>query len=387
MGVLDKFLNVMRLNPEDDDDFYNEDYDYDDDYTEDEPKQTFRREKKRETVEKDYDSDRPKETPVKSSSKVTPIRPSKKQTGPGGMQVCVIKPTSVEDAREITETLLANRTVVLNLEGLDVDIQSPAGVNDAMSMVAAGKADIGLYYQQDVIQARAEQDVPIKSIGAVVQGPLNIILSLKDKNITKPQDLEGKTVGYAGTELSEALVRSIMQSNGADPNSVNMVDVGFDLMSSMTTGNVDATIGCLVNHEVPQMEKEGFEVNYFFPDDYGVPKYYEGIFLASDDMIANNSDTLKGFLRACSKGFEDFKSNTDDVLQVLLDNQDEANFALDPDVEKKSCETLLPLMETEDAKFLSQTEQCWQENIDWMYDQGLIAEKPDVSDVMVNLDF
>ena len=33
MGVLDKFLNVMRLNPEDDDDFYNEDYDYDDDYT------------------------------------------------------------------------------------------------------------------------------------------------------------------------------------------------------------------------------------------------------------------------------------------------------------------------------------------------------------------
>ena len=122
MGVLDKFLNVMRLNPEDDDDFYNEDYDYDDDYKEDEPKQTFRREKKRETVEKDYDSDRPKETPVKSSSKVTPIRPSKKQTGPGGMQVCMIKPTSVEDAREITETLLENRTVVLNVEGLDVEI-------------------------------------------------------------------------------------------------------------------------------------------------------------------------------------------------------------------------------------------------------------------------
>ena len=272
-------------------------------------------------------------------------------------------------------------------EGLDVKIHFPANDNDALALVAAGKAEIGMYYQQDVIQARAEQNVPIKSIGAVVQGPLNIILSLKDKNITKPQDLEGKTVGYAGTELSEALVRSIMQSNGADPNSVNMVDVGFDLMSSMTTGNVDATIGCLVNHEVPQMEKEGFEVNYFFPDDYGVPKYYEGIFLASDDMIANNSDTLKGFLRACSKGFEDFKSNTDDVLQVLLDNQDEANFALDPDVEKKSCETLLPLMETEDTKFLSQTEQCWQENIDWMYDQGLIAKKPDVSDVMVNLDF
>ena len=270
-------------------------------------------------------------------------------------------------------------------QGLEVDIQPPAGVNDAMSMVAAGKADIGLYYQQDVIRARAEQDVPIKSIGAVVQGPLNIILSLKDKNITTPKDLEGKTVGYAGTELSEALVHSIMQSNGADPDSVNMVDVGFDLMSSMTTGNVDATIGCLVNHEVPQMEKEGFEVNYFFPDDFGVPQYYEGIFLASDEMIDNEPDVLAGFLTACSKGFEDFKNSTDEVLQVLLDNQDEANFALDPDVEKKSCETLLPLMETADAKFLSQTEACWQENIDWMYDEGLISAKPEVSDVMVTI--
>ena len=272
-------------------------------------------------------------------------------------------------------------------EGLTVNIQSPAGVNDAMSMVAAGKADIGLYYQQDVIQARVEQDVPVKSIAAVVQAPLNIILSLKEKDITEPADLAGKTVGYAGTELSEALVHSIMQQSGQDPSSVELIDVGFDLMSSMVTGNVDATIGCLVNHEVPQMEKEGFEVNYFFPDDFGVPQYYEGIFLTNDDMIENEPDVLAGFLRGCQKGFEDFKTDTDAVLQVLLDNQDESNFPLDPDVEKQSCQTLLPLMETADAAFLSQSEACWQENIDWMYDEGLISSKPDVSEVMATIDF
>ena len=272
-------------------------------------------------------------------------------------------------------------------EGLTVNIQPPAGVNDAMSMVAAGQADIGLYYQQDVIQARVEQDVPVKSIGAVVQGPLNIILSLKEKEITETDDLVGKTIGYAGTELSEALVRSIMENSGVDPSSVEMIDVGFDLMSSMVTGNVDATIGCLVNHEVPQMEKEGFEVNYFFPDDFGVPQYYEGIFLANDTMIEQEPEVLAGFLRACEKGFADFKSNTDEVLQVLLDNQDESNFPLDPDVEQKSCDTLLPLMETADAAFLSQTEQCWQENIDWMFDQGLISEKPDITEVMATIDY
>ena len=268
-----------------------------------------------------------------------------------------------------------------------MNIQSPAGVNDAMSMVAAGKADIGLYYQQDVIQARVEQDVPVKSVGAVVQAPLNIILSLKDKNITRPEDLAGKTIGYAGTELSEALVRSIMKSSGADASDVKMVDVGFELMAAMTTGNVDATIGCLVNHEVPQMEKEGFEVNYFFPDDFGVPQYYEGIFLAGDKMIEEEPEVIAAFLRGCQKGFADFKAEPDAVLQVLLDNQDASNFPLDPDVEKKSVETLLPLMETADAPFLSQTEECWQENIDWMYDEGLISAKPAVTEVMATIDF
>ena len=72
--------------------------------------------------EDDYEEDHSiHEKAVKSSPKVTPIRPVKKQGG-SGMEVCVIKPTSVEDAREITETLLSGRTVILNLEGLDLEV-------------------------------------------------------------------------------------------------------------------------------------------------------------------------------------------------------------------------------------------------------------------------
>lgn len=109
MSVMDKFLNAMKLNPEEDD------Y-YDDDFYDDDPEPM----KKPSTVRDDsLDDD---EKPVrKTVPKVTPMRQMKKMPGTG-MEVCVIKPTTVEDAREITETLLANRTVVLNLEGLDVDI-------------------------------------------------------------------------------------------------------------------------------------------------------------------------------------------------------------------------------------------------------------------------
>jgi len=116
MGALDKFLNYMKLNDEDDDGYYDDGYFDDDDDEIAEPKKT-----KAVVKEKEADEQPEEKAPKRTLPKVTPMRPSKK-IGDNGMEVCVIKPTSVEDAREITETLLAGRTVVLNLEGLDVDI-------------------------------------------------------------------------------------------------------------------------------------------------------------------------------------------------------------------------------------------------------------------------
>ena len=272
-------------------------------------------------------------------------------------------------------------------EGLDVKIHFPANDNDALALVAAGKAEIGMYYQQDVIQAVANQGTGIKSIGAIVQSPLNVILSLKDKNITKPEDLVGKTIGYGGTVLSEALAKCMMENVGADASDVNMINVGFELMSSMTTGNVDATIGCLVNHEVPQLEEEGFDVNYFSVSGYGIPNYYEEVFLTNDDLLENEPEVVAGFLRAAKKGFDDFKADPDGCLAILMNNQNEENFPLTQSVEEQSCATLSPLMETEDAAFLTQTDECWQENIDWMLENQLIDKAVDVSDVMTIVDF
>ncbi len=272
-------------------------------------------------------------------------------------------------------------------EGLEVNLCFPSNANDAISLVAAGQADIGLYYQQDIIQARANQNVPIKSIGAVVQSPLNLVLSLAEQNIQSPADLKGKTVGYAGTELSEALIGSIMNYVGADINDVTLVDVGFDLVSSMTTGNVDATIGCFLNHEVPQMESEGFQVSWLNLDDYGVPTYYEGVFLANDQMIQENSEVLAAFLRASAKGFADMQADPDEALSILLANQSAENFPLTESVERQSMEVLLPKMESDEVPFLSQSDDCWQKNIDWLLSQGLIKQTVSLDDVRVNIPF
>ena len=156
-------------------------------------------------------------------------------------------------------------------------------------------------------------------------------------------------------------------------------------MNSMTTNQVDATIGCMVNHEVPQMEEEGFKVNYFSPTDYGVPQAYEFVFLANEDAVEENPDKYKAFLRACQKGYEFMKENPEEALQILLDNQNEENFPLNKEVETKSMETILPVMETENAPFLHQDIEVWQTTADWLHERGLLKEQTDVSDLFVNL--
>lgn len=140
MSFLDKILNAMKLNDDyDDDDFLDDEID---DYEEERPKKSFLRKSKSEPYDDfDEEDDEPimrktmkqaQSKPIKTAtsskvkplntaaaSKVSPIRSHKPNND---MAVCVVKPRSMEDAREITETLLANCTVVLNMEGLDLDL-------------------------------------------------------------------------------------------------------------------------------------------------------------------------------------------------------------------------------------------------------------------------
>ncbi|MBQ9512041.1 MAG: cell division protein SepF [Lachnospiraceae bacterium] len=116
MGVMDKILNGLKIGEDEAGDFYDGE---DDGFYEDGGNDVFR---KTPVGKDDPNIEVPSEKLVKNSPKPSLVRGKSKMVNSNGMEVCVIKPTSVEDAREITETLLGNRTVVLNLEGIDVDI-------------------------------------------------------------------------------------------------------------------------------------------------------------------------------------------------------------------------------------------------------------------------
>ena len=110
MSFLTKIMDTMRLN-EEDDDYFLDDEEYEDDKIE---KKSIFTSKKNDDYYDDEDAEpKPRFFP-RSSSKVVPMKRS--------MEVSLVKPTSIEDSREICDYLLAGKAVVLNMEGIHTEV-------------------------------------------------------------------------------------------------------------------------------------------------------------------------------------------------------------------------------------------------------------------------
>lgn len=115
MSIIDSILNTMNLN--DDDDYeYEEDDMYEEDNDEQPKKGIFRRNKKTADLD-DEPEPAPKGRP-RAANNVVPFRTSTRD----GMEVCMVKPNNISDAREIADILLDGRAVVINMEGIPTEI-------------------------------------------------------------------------------------------------------------------------------------------------------------------------------------------------------------------------------------------------------------------------
>lgn len=269
-------------------------------------------------------------------------------------------------------------------EGIKVKILFPSGTADAITMTAANKVDLGIYYPGDLIKARANENIPVKSIGAVIQQPLNVIISKKSRNITRPKDLEGKTLGTSGDIASEKIIKYLVEGDGGDFSKVKLVDVGFDLLSAITTDKVDATTGNMENHEPPALREAGIDINVMKPYEYNIPMWYEMLFISSEENIKNKSDIYRRFMKATSKGFEYMQAQTDKALEILMQNQQKAEFPLKDAVEKESIKILLPVMKKNGEPFMKQEGKVWDELIAFYKKVGIINNTIPSNEVFTN---
>jgi putative hydroxymethylpyrimidine transport system substrate-binding protein len=268
-------------------------------------------------------------------------------------------------------------------EGLDVDIEMPAETNDPIKLVAAGKVDLALSYQPQIIESRA-QGIPVVSLATLVRHPLDTVMVPKKSGISSPRDLEGKNIGYPSTEISEAILQTMVKNDEGNMNQVKMTDVGWDLIPAIATKRVDGIIGGYINHEKILLEKQGQQIKTMSPTDYGVPDYYELVLAASESGVKAKKTEYKKFWKAVSKGQRDVEANPDKGLETLFKHENKG-FPLDRKVEEKSLKVLLPLMNSNGKPFGYQEKETWKKVSDWMYDTKVIKEKVDINKAYLNI--
>ncbi|MBO8162661.1 MAG: ABC transporter substrate-binding protein [Brevibacillus sp.] len=268
-------------------------------------------------------------------------------------------------------------------ENLRINLQMPSDANDPLKLVAAGQVDAAISYQPQIVQARSEE-IPVVSVAALVRHPLNVIMVREDSGITRPRELAGKNIGYPSIPLDESIVRTVVKADGGDDSGLSFTDIGFDIVPALTGKKVDAVVGGYINHEKLILEKNGIPVRTFVTSEYGVPDYYELVLATSDETLSRKKEVLAAFLRAAAKGQDYVRRHKEEALKLLLAKQ-ASEFPLEEDIETKSLDILLPLMDAGGEPFGSQSEERWQQLIDWMKEQGLIQKEVAVDNVMVNL--
>jgi putative hydroxymethylpyrimidine transport system substrate-binding protein len=264
--------------------------------------------------------------------------------------------------------------------GLDVKIRQPPDPAAPVKQVAAGRVDLAVSYEPEVLRAR-DQGLRVVSVGALVREPLTSIISLPRARIDRPADLEGKTVGTAGIDYQSAYLRTILEQAGADPSRTRERNVGFSLVPALVTGRVDAILGGFWNYEGKELELRGRKPRIIRVEDAGVPTYDELVLVANEDALERDAGKLRGFIGALSRGTEELRKRPQRAIEGLLD----ANPDLDPRLQRAVVEVTLPLLLPRRGRpFGWQDPARWERFAAWMRENELLENAPNAEEALNN---
>ena len=261
--------------------------------------------------------------------------------------------------------------------GLEVEIQQPSDPTAVLQLVAAGQSEFGVSYENEVTNAAA-REVPVRSVMAIMQEPLNSVISLEEAGITAPEDLAGKTVGYAGQSFGTAVLDTVLREAGEDPASVEKINVGLDLRPALISERVDAVVDAYWNIEAVELAQEGFETNVIRLPEVGVPNYNELVVATSGSYAEENPDLVRRFVGALVEGHRYALENPDAARDALL----AANEELDPEVAEETIGLTVPLFEAERIGY--QDPEEWRAYVDWAVENGVLPGPVEVDAVMTN---
>lgn len=265
-------------------------------------------------------------------------------------------------------------------QGLDVEIvQPPEG--GAASLVASGKADFGISYQEEVTYAKTSDDpLPIKAIAAVIQHNSSGFASPKDKNIKTPKDFEGKIYGGWGSESETAAIKAVMEKTGADFDKVTIADIGQDDFFTATTNSVDFA-WIYEGWDVVQAKLKGFDLNFIPMNQFDKRlDYYTPVIISNETLLNDNPELAKKFIKATTEGYKFAIDNPEEAAKILVKHAPE----IDEELAIESQKFLASKYKDDAPRWGEMKDEVWNNYTAFLKEYGLINKDLKPEDAYTN---
>jgi putative hydroxymethylpyrimidine transport system substrate-binding protein len=264
--------------------------------------------------------------------------------------------------------------------GLDVKPQVPSDPSAPIKQVAAGRVDLAISYEPEVLLA-AEQGLDVVAVGALVGSPLTSLISLPRGGIDSAADLSGKTVGTAGIPYQSDYLETVLQTADVSPSSVEEVNVGLSLMPALISGRVDAILGGFRNIEGVDLRLRGLQPRIVPVDQLGVPTYDELVLVARRSTVEDDPEAIRAFIQTVARGTDYARAHPQEAANAVLS----AGQGLDPTQTRAEVGATLPLLAPEQGRAYGYLDPgAWRAYAEWMAQHELISEAPPTGDVLTN---
>lgn len=251
-------------------------------------------------------------------------------------------------------------------QGLDVEIIQP-GDAGADQLVASGKAEFGVSYQESITLART-QDVPLVSIAAVIQHNTSGFASPAAKNIMSPKDFENRVYGGWGSPIEQAVLETLMNTEKADIDKLEIVNAGDADFFTMANQGIDFA---WIYYAWTGIEAElrGEDINMVYLTDYSDKlDYYTPVLATNEKMIAEKPETVKAFVAAASKGYQFAIEKPEEAAGILTKAVPE----LDAELVLESQKWLADKYQDDAPRFGEQKLEVWKNYAEWMKENGVL---------------